>query len=66
MSQSKHKLSVYQDPEDTARLRGAYRQTFSVSSDRSFSDFINRILLAEVERLEAQYNGASRRRSQAT
>lgn len=56
-SQSKHKLSIYQDPEDTARLRAAYRQTLAASTDRSFSDFINRVLMAEVERLEAQHNG---------
>ena len=55
-SQSKHKLSIYQDPEDTARLRAAYRHTLAASTDRSFSDFINRVLMAEVERLEAQHN----------
>lgn len=54
-SQSKHKLSIYQDPEDTARLRAAYRHTFAAS--RSFSDFIGGILMAEVERLEAEHNG---------
>ncbi|MDN5803018.1 MAG: hypothetical protein L0H26_00265 [Microlunatus sp.] len=56
-SQSKHKLSIYQDPDDTARLRAAYRHTLAASTDRSFSDFINRVLMAEVERLEAQHNG---------
>lgn len=56
-SQSKHKLSIYQDPEDTARLRAAYRHTLAASTDRSFSDFINRVLMTEVERLEAQHNG---------
>lgn len=56
-SQSKHKLSVYQDPEDTARLRAAYRQTLAASSDRSFSDFINRLLMTAVKELEAQHNG---------
>lgn len=56
-SQSKHKLSIYQDPEDTARLRAAYRQTLAASSDRSFSDFINRVLMTEVQRLEAEHNG---------
>ncbi|MDN5771191.1 MAG: hypothetical protein L0H24_09890 [Microlunatus sp.] len=56
-SQSKHKLSIYQDPADTARLRAAYRHTLAASTDRSFSDFINRILMAEVERLETQHNG---------
>ena len=57
VSASKHKLSIYQHPEDTARLRAAYRQTLAASSDRSFSDFINRLLMTEVEHLEAQHNG---------
>ena len=56
-SQSKHKLSIYQDPEDTARLRAAYRQTLAASTDRSFSDFINRLLMTAVEQLEAEHNG---------
>lgn len=57
VSQSKHKLSIYQDPADTARLRAAYRQTLAASSDRSFSEFTNRLLMTAVEGLEAQYNG---------
>ena len=56
-SQSKHKLSIYQDPEDTARLRAAYRLVLAQGKDRSFSDFINRVLITEVERLEAEHNG---------
>jgi len=56
-SQSKHKLSIYQDPEDTARLRAAFRLALAEGKDRSFSDFINRLLMTEVERLEAQHNG---------
>ncbi len=56
-SQSKHKLSIYQDPEDTARLRAAYRVVLAEGKDRSFSDFITRVLITEVERLEAEHNG---------
>ena len=51
------KVSFYQDPEDTARLRAAYRHTLAATSDRSLSDFITRVVMAEVERLENQYNG---------
>lgn len=51
------KVSFYQDPEDTARLRAAYRHTLANTADRSLSDFIQRVVMAEVERLEGQYNG---------
>lgn len=50
------KVSFYQDPEDTARLRAAYRHTLANTADRSLSDFIQRVVMAEVERLEGQYN----------
>lgn len=56
-SKPKPKITIYQDAEDTARLRAAYRHTFAESNDRSFSDFVVRILMAEVERIEAEYNG---------
>ena len=51
------KVSFYQDPEDTARLRAAYRHTLAATSDRSLSDFITRVVMAEVGRLENEYNG---------
>lgn len=51
------KVSFYQNPEDTARLRAAYRHTLAATSDRSLSDFITRVVMAEVERLENQYHG---------
>ena len=51
------KVSFYQDPEDTARLRAAYRHTLANTSDRSLSDFINRVVMAEVDQLEHRYNG---------
>ena len=51
------KVWFYQDREDTARLRAAYRHTLANTSDRSLNDFIQRVVVAEVERLENQYNG---------
>lgn len=53
------KVSFYQDPEDTSRLRAAYRHTLANTADRSLSDFIQRVVMAEVERLEGQYNGGA-------
>lgn len=50
------KVSFYQDPEDSRRLRAAYRNNLAHSEDRSLSDFINRVVMAEVERLEELYN----------
>lgn len=51
------KVSFYQDPEDSRRLRAAYRHNLAHSEDRSLSDFINRVVMAEVQRLEDAYNG---------
>jgi len=50
------KVSFYQDPEDTARVRGALLHTQVTEGSRSLSAFINRAVMAEVERLEAKYN----------
>lgn len=44
-------------PEDTARMRGAVRHTMVQEPHRSMTDFINRAIMAEVERLEKNYNG---------
>lgn len=52
----KPKVSFYQDPEDTARMRGALKHTQVAEGSRSLSDFIDRAVMAEVERLEARYN----------
>lgn len=51
------KVSFYQDPEDTARVRGAILHTQLTEGSRSLSAFINHAVMAEVERLEAKYNG---------
>lgn len=50
------KVSFYQDPEDTARVRGALLHTQITEGSRSLSAFINHAVMAEVERLEAKYN----------
>lgn len=51
------KVSFYQDPADTARVRGAILHTQVAEGTRSLSDFINNAVMAEVKRLEAKYNG---------
>ncbi|QAY64992.1 hypothetical protein ET495_17375 (plasmid) [Xylanimonas allomyrinae] len=51
------KVSFYQDPEDTARVRGAILHTMTTEGPRNLSQFINQAVMAEVERLEAKYNG---------
>lgn len=51
------KVSFYQDPADTARVRGAILHTQVAEGTRSLSDFINNAVMAEVQRLEAKYNG---------
>lgn len=52
-----HKVSFYQDSEDTARVRGAILYTMTTEGNRNLSQFVNRAVMAEVERLEAKYNG---------
>lgn len=51
------KVTFYQDPEDTSRTRGALLHTQISEGSRSLSAFINQAVMAEVERLEAKYNG---------
>ncbi|WP_144836711.1 ParB family protein [Kocuria rosea] len=51
------KVSFYQDPADTARVRGAILHTQVAEGTRSLSDFINNAVMVEVQRLEAKYNG---------
>lgn len=52
-----HKVSFYQSPEDTNRVRGAIIHTTSREGPRSLSQFIHQAVMKEVERLEAKYNG---------
>lgn len=53
------KVSFYQDPEDTARVRGTILHTMALEGGRfrNLSQFIDHAVMAEVERLEAKYNG---------
>lgn len=51
-----HKVSFYQQREDTARMRGAVLATRAEEGHRSMTEFINSAVMAEVERLEAKYN----------
>lgn len=51
-----HKVSFYQDRDDTARVRGAFLATRDDEGHRSMSEFINAAVLGEVERLEVKYN----------
>lgn len=51
------KVSFYQDPDDTARLRAAFAHTHATEGYRSMSDMIDRAVMAEVARLENQHNG---------
>ncbi|WIB72579.1 hypothetical protein [Curtobacterium sp. MCBD17_026] len=53
----KPKVSFYQDPEDTARARAAMVHTQGLEGSRSWSEFVDRALMREAERLEKRYNG---------
>lgn len=50
------KVSFYQDPADTSRVRGAILHTMTTEGSRSLSQFIHHAVMTEVERLEAKYN----------
>lgn len=53
----RHKVSFYQDPGDTDRVRGAILYTMTTEDGaRNLSQFVNRAVMAEVERLERKYN----------
>lgn len=53
-----HKMSFYQDPEDSDRVRSAIEATKGTPDRaKSFSEFVSRVVMAEVERLETKYNG---------
>lgn len=51
-----NKVSFYQEPEDTARLRGAVLHTMIAEGHRSLSQFIIRAVMKEVQRVEDKYN----------
>lgn len=50
------KISIYQDREDTDRVRGAILHTMASEGSRTLSQFIHNATMAEVERLERKYN----------
>ncbi len=50
------KVSFYQEPEDSARMRAAFLHTQGVEGLRSLSHFIDRAFMVEVKRLEARQN----------
>lgn len=52
-----HKVSIYQAPEDTARVRAAVLHTMATEGPRTLSQFINQAVMTEVVRMEAKYNG---------
>lgn len=55
-STKQQKVGFYQHPEDAARMRGAFSKTNGEEGDRSLSDFIQKAIMAEVERREKLYN----------
>lgn len=51
------KVSFYQDPEDTTRVRGALRGVMNQpDAATNMSQFISRAVMRVVQRLEAQYD----------
>ncbi len=50
------KVSFYQHPDDTARVRAAFLHTQVSEGARSLSQFIDQAVMEKVEALEAKYN----------
>ena len=50
-------VTFYLTPAMRNRARAAYRHTSFGERDSSWSEMLNKALLAEVERREAEYNG---------
>lgn len=55
----RHKVSFYQDEDDTDRVRGALLHTMANEPHRTLTDFIHAAVMEKVERLEAKYNGGN-------
>ena len=53
----RHKVSFYQERDDTARVRAAILHTNHLEGPRSLSEFVHHAVMTEVERLERKYNG---------
>ena len=52
----RHKVSFYQDPADTDRVRGAILYTMTTEGNRNLSQFVNDAVMAKVVELEVKYN----------
>ena len=52
----RHKVSFYQDPADTDRVRGAILYTMTTEGHRNLSQFVSHAVMKEVRRLEVKYN----------
>lgn len=50
------KVSFYQDPSESQRMRGAIRVAMAHEGSRGLSDFIRTAVMREVERLEQRFN----------
>lgn len=53
----RERVTTYLDGSLRARAREAYRATSHLEGDKSWSDFVERAILAEVLRREAAHNG---------
>ena len=51
------KITIYQHPDDSARMRGAIVAYMRNVGMTNLSKFANEAIMEKVERLEAQYNG---------
>jgi hypothetical protein len=52
----RERVTTYQDGRLRARAREAYRATSHLEGDKSWSDFVERAILAEVTRRQAVHN----------
>jgi hypothetical protein len=52
----RERVTTYLDGRLRSRAREAYRATSHLEGDKSWSDFVERAILAEVQRREAQHN----------
>lgn len=52
----RHKVSFYQDPANTDRVRGAILHTMTTEGNRNLSQFVNDAVMAKVVELEVKYN----------
>lgn len=50
------KVSFYQDPADTARMRAAIIHTMASEQFRNLSQFVDEAVMEKVARLEKKYN----------